>query len=80
MPFPAVSMTCAEVYGVINRGETRRIQCHQGVTGSVVRIRQLEAVPMILSLCEVEVYGTHRKDTPLSWATLKISQCIHHCS
>ena len=54
-------MTCAEVHHVIHKGETRRIPCRQGVAGSIVMIRLLGTLPMILSLCEVKVYGTNRK-------------------
>jgi hypothetical protein len=50
---------CAVVGTAIGRNETRKIPCRPETVGSIVRIRQNATKSGILTLCEVEVYGTH---------------------
>ena len=50
---------CAVVGTAIGKSETRKIPCRQGTVGSIVRIRHNDTISAVLTLCEVEVYGTH---------------------
>ena len=50
---------CAVVRTVIGNNETRKIPCRPGTVGGIVRIRQNATAAEILTLCEVEVYGTY---------------------
>ena len=50
---------CAVVGTAIGKDETRKIPCRPGTVGNVVRIRHNDTVYAILTLCEVEVHGTH---------------------
>ena len=50
---------CAVVVTAIGKNETRKIPCRPGTVGSIVRIRRNATEAEILTLCEVEVYGTH---------------------
>ena len=50
---------CAVVGTAVGKNETRKIPCRQGTVGSIVKIRQNATKEEILTICEVEVYGTH---------------------
>ena len=50
---------CAVVGTAVGKNETRKIPCRPGTVGSIVKIRQNATKAEILTLCEVEVYGTH---------------------
>ena len=50
---------CAVVETVIGQNETRKIPCRPGTVGGIVRIRQNATKAEFLTLCEVEVFGTH---------------------
>ena len=49
---------CASVTGQLKPAETRRISCMPGATGNIVTIRLTSQKPQILTLCEVEVFGS----------------------
>ena len=51
--------TCAVVGTAVGKNETRKIPCRPGTVGSIVRIRHNATINAILTLCEVEVHGTH---------------------
>ena len=50
---------CEVIVSALGDGETRRIPCRPETVGSVVRIRQNATKAQFLTICEVEVYGTH---------------------
>jgi len=50
---------CAVVGTSIRRSETSKIPCRPGTVGSIVRIRHNDTTNDVLTLCEVEVHGTH---------------------
>ena len=50
---------CEVIVSALGNGETRRIPCRPETVGNVVRIRQNATEKEILTICEVEVYGTH---------------------
>jgi len=49
---------CEIIVTTLRASETRRIPCRPDAVGSVVRIRQNATNAEILTICEVEVYGT----------------------
>ena len=58
---PAHLSTCQIIDEGFDLNETRHITCGSGVKGSVVTITLPGNVLGVLSLCEVQVYGTYGK-------------------
>ena len=52
---------CASIPGEFELAETRRISCMRGTIGSIVKVRHTTKTPLVLTLCEVEVYGMSGK-------------------
>ena len=55
------TLKCASVAGKLNKAETRSISCKQGAIGNIVMVRLPSKKRQMLTLCEVEVYGTRGK-------------------
>jgi len=53
--------TCGYVWSLLEMGETRRIECHPVIVGSIVKIQMRKAKERVLTLAEVEVFGVYGK-------------------
>lgn len=77
---PNPPTVCATVTTAIEKGATQFIGCSRRMEGSIVRIRMLGTQPRVLSLCEVQVFGT-RRELPLThlyvlpWDNLLCKHC-----
>ena len=58
---PTEVAICQVIGPPLKTKETRRIRCRRGAVGSIVRITQQPFVKEVLTLCEVEIYGTFGK-------------------
>jgi len=58
-----IAHRCAKVAAKLGKGETRRISCTRGAIGNIAKIRMTgtNTKGLILTLCEVEVYGIRGK-------------------
>ena len=54
--YPNKFNTFADITTALKPGETKRFSKNPGVTGSIVRIRNVDRTRRALTLCEVKVY------------------------